>query len=85
MAEKMRIPQKYQISFQLLLDFPNYQAKKQLSSENPLFISRVGEYVCGMALGYPICSLDGKIGTGKKAAAIFTALETLATWIPVIS
>ena len=46
-------------------------------------VSRVGEYICGMALGYLICSLKKKIIVNRWVTVFFTALEAIAIglWI----
>lgn len=41
-------------------------------------VSRVGEYICGMALGYLLCSLKKKnIINNRSITVIFTVLETI--------
>lgn len=46
-------------------------------------VSRVGEYICGMALGYLICYIKRKIADNRWVTVLFTTLEILALgfWI----
>ena len=46
-------------------------------------VSRVGEYICGMALGYLICYIKRKIVDNSWITVLFTVLEMLAIglWI----
>ncbi|SCY08241.1 Peptidoglycan/LPS O-acetylase OafA/YrhL, contains acyltransferase and SGNH-hydrolase domains [Lachnospiraceae bacterium XBB2008] len=41
-------------------------------------ISRLGEYVCGMALGYTLYPIVGRLEDNKKNRIVFTILEVIA-------
>ncbi len=49
-------------------------------------VSRVGEYICGMSLGYLLCSLKKKIIVNRWTTVIYTVLEAIAIalWICVM-